>query len=283
MKSFSFGRRAPDATTGRLPGYRQWDVTQPLAGAPDVDAVVHCVAHVGDWGDEAHFRAVNVEGTRRTLATFGGARVVHVSSSSVYSDQARTEHVREDAPIGDCPRSAYARTKAEAESLVRAIAPGAVVLRPHIVYGPGDTTLLPRLVAARRLGWLCVPGNGATHVSVTHVGNLTMAVHSALERPWVSGAFNISHADHISVDALLRVALARAGVPVRIAYMPTLVARGLALLLEGAWRTGWMRGAPPLTHYPVGHLTREHTLDTSRARELLDYSPGWSVRDSWEP
>lgn len=277
----ALGRRAPGVTTAGLPGYTQWDVTREPPAMPAVDAVVHCAAHVADWGDEARFRTVNVEGTRRVLAAFPGARVVHVSTTSVYSDDLETVRLRESAPTGDCPHSAYARTKAEAERVVMTESPGAVILRPHIVYGSGDTTLVPRLLAARRLGWLLVPGTGDTHVSVTAVGNLAIAVAAALERPLVSGAFNIADADSISMDALLRLVLARAGVHARVAWFPAPVGWALAWVLETVWRAARLRGAPMLTRYAVGHLTREHTVDISQAREQLGYVPRWRIHDSW--
>ena len=275
-----FGTRAPDATTAALPAYRRWDITGDLDGAPVVDAVVHCAAHVTDWGDESRFRAVNVEGTRRVLATFPAARFVHVSTSSVYSDGVRAVRVREDAPAGDCAHSAYARTKAAAERVVQSLAPDAVILRPHAVYGPGDTTLVPRLLAARRFGRLCLPGDGTSRVSVTYVGNLALAVAAALERPAVSGIFNIADVESIDFGTLVRLVLRRSGLPDDVLFIPAPLARSLATLLEAAWRTGRLGGAPPLSRYVVKHLTAEHTLDITRARDLLGYAPGWRIEDA---
>ena len=274
-----FGRRRPDACTARLPSYRQWDIARDLADAPLVDAVVHCAAHVADWGDEARFHAVNMEGTRRVLAAFSGSRFVHVSTSSVYSDHVRTVRVREDASIGACAHSAYARSKAAAERLVLAVRPDAVVLRPHVVYGPGDTTLLPRLLHARRLGRLWLPGDGTSLLSVTCVGNLVLAVTSALMERSAAGVFNIADEAPIGVDALVRLALSRMQMASPIVHLPAPVARRIATALEATWRAAPLPGAPPLTRYVVKQLSAEHTLDTSRAREELGYVPRWSVHD----
>lgn len=274
------GRRSSDASTSDLPGYRQWDITRPLDDAPDVDAVVHGAAVVGDWGDEALFHAVNVEGTRHVLAAFPRARIVHLSSSSVYSDHVRTVQVREDAPIGDCAHSIYGRTKAAAERLVLSMRPDAVVLRPHIVYGPGDTTLLPRLLAARRFGRLVLPGHGRNLVSITNVANLVHAVMQGLERRDASGVFNICDAESVRVDTLVRHVLRRTGTPEDVAYLPAPLAHTLAAALEAAWRLGRFGGSPPLTRYVVKHLSVEHTLDLTRARAMLGYAPRRGLDDA---
>jgi nucleoside-diphosphate-sugar epimerase len=154
-----------------------------------------------------------------------------------------------------------------------------MVLRPHIVYGPGDTTLLPRLLAARRGGVLLVPGDGRTTVSVTHVENLADAVALALRSSVRGGAFNVSDAAPITVDELLRTVLARTGTRARIRYLGTRGARLLATVLEGAWRLGRARSGPPLTHYVVDQLTGDHVLDITRARTLLGYAPRLTVHD----
>jgi nucleoside-diphosphate-sugar epimerase len=205
--------------------------------------------------------------------------VVHVSTSSVYSDGVRTVRVREDAATGACAHSAYARTKAAAERVVLASGRPAVVLRPHIVYGPGDTTLLPRVLAARRAGVLPVPGSGRTRLSATHVDNLVHAVERALAEPAAHGVFNVADAVEARVDDLLGTLLARHGAPTRLVHVPAALAWAGAAALEGAWRLAGARRPPPLTRYAVGHLAREHTLDLTRARELLGYAPRWTYQD----
>jgi len=280
----AYGRRAPHALGDPPPPrYAAWDIARgPLAAAPRVDALVHCAARVGDWGAEAAYEAVNVAGTRHALASFAGAaRVVHVSTSSVYSDGVRATSaagVREDAPTGDCAHSAYARTKARAERSVLAERPDVVVLRPHLVYGPGDTTLLPRVLAARVGDVLPVPGDGTARLSCTHVDNLVHAVERALATG-ARGAYNVADAESATADALLATLLARLGRPTRLLHVPAGLAWTAAAGCERLWAALRVRRAPPLTRYAVGHLTREHTLDCGRARAELGYRPRWTYRD----
>jgi len=275
----SYGRRAPTALTRRLPNYVSWDLTTGRIMAPSVDAVVHAAALVGDWGSEPAYRAVNVEGTRAVLKTFADSgRFVHVSTTSVYSDGVVKSQVRESASVGDC-QSAYARTKAEAERIVRRARPDAVILRPHIVYGPGEPTLLPRLLNARRFGVLPIPGDGSNTLSVTHLDNLVIAVMRAIEARDVSGAFNISDGKDASVEELLDTILSRLVIPTNLLFLPRATAWAAATVLETMWLGGSESRGPYLTRHRVRQLADEHTLDITRAREVLRYAPRWSYRD----
>jgi len=275
----SYGRRDVAELREPLPNYASWDVTAGPIAAVDVDAVIHSAAHVGDWGRYSTFYAANVDGTRAVLESFPrAARVVHISSSSVYSDGVHKVMVREDASTGDCRYSHYGRTKALAEKVVLERRPDAVVLRPHIVYGPGDTTLLPRVLAARRFGRLPIPGDGRNRVSVTHVDNLVSAVTRALVSVPI-GVFNVADAETATVDELLRTVLSRAGVATKIVHVPRAIAWQIAAALERIWPNREGRSGPMLTRYAVMHLSDDHTLDITRARTLLGYAPTWTFRD----
>ena len=268
----SFGRRPASALTAPLPNYSVWNPASII----DVDAVIHCAALVGDWGPERDYVRTNVDGTRDVLHAFASAkRVVVVSTASVYSSHGR--NVREDDPTGDC-LTAYGRTKAAAESLVLRERPDAVLLRPHIVYGPGDTTLLPRVIEAKRFDQLPVPGDGTNFVSVTHVDNLVSAVERSLESR-ERGAFNIADAEPVTIAEALRTIFARLNVPVSLRFIPRSVAWRTATALETMWLSRRAPRGPVLTRYVVTQLADELTLDISRARSILGYSPRWTYRD----
>lgn len=275
----TYGRR-PAAELGEsLPRYTTWDIAAGTIDDPGVDAVVHCAAFVGDWGRPVRYRHTNVVGTANVLASFRSARrFVHMSSSSVYSDHLVKRGLREDADTQRCHHSEYGRTKAESERLVSAARPDAVVLRPHVVYGPGDQTLLPRLIAARRFGHLPIPGDGTNRISVTHVDNLVEAVERALETD-ARGAFNITDAETTTTDDLLRTVLTRAGLKPDIVYLSRAFAWSVAAALEALWPSGDSPRGPLLTRYVVSHLADDHTLDIGRARALLRYLPRWTFRD----
>jgi nucleoside-diphosphate-sugar epimerase len=274
-----FGRRAsvdPDHVGGAH--YAAWDIAAgPLhtPPAPAVDAVVHCAGSVTDWGPEADLRAANVTGSINVLRSFPPpTRFVHVSTASVYDPRTPTVSALEDA-VGPSrlPRhpDAYGRTKAEAERAVLEQRPDAVILRPHAVYGPGDTTLLPRVLGAIRGTRLPAVGSGHQLVSLTSVGNVARACLLAASTPGVSGVFNITDAEPVVLDAALRAILEARGLRAKPLYLPFVVAFPIAVLAEAAARIA--RRPPRVTRYAVRHLAVERTLDISGARARLGYDP----------
>ncbi len=259
---------------GRRPGpvgeYRFWDASR--AALPDLagaDVVVHCAAAVGDPAPgsptEAEMHAVNVDGTERLLAAAAGRPVVWVSSASVYDPRRDRSLVREDHPRAG-HLNAYGRTKAAGEAI--ALAAGAVVLRPRAVYGPGDTTLLPRLVSRVRAGTLLLPGPDVL-LSLTAVENLAGAALAA--SGWAPGAYNIADAEPYARDAAVRAVLRAHGIPARIRHLPPALARTAARAAEAL-----ARGAePPLTRYAVDQLAHPVVLDLTRA-----HTQGWTPHRS---
>src|SRR5690606_34387342 len=180
--------RLPDELGDRV-SHQAWDLRDgplPKEDRPErVDAVVHCGAAVGDGGRHARAWVVNVEGTRAVRETFPEARFVHVSSGSVYDPRTPSVAATEDEAPARGYLNAYGSTKAAAERYLAADAARedrgpVVVLRPHAVYGPGDTTLLPRIEAAAVGAWLPLPGGGRVRQHLTHVDTLTLAVRAAL-------------------------------------------------------------------------------------------------------
>ncbi|MUN42362.1 NAD-dependent epimerase/dehydratase family protein [Actinomadura litoris] len=282
-----FGRRG-DVPAAHLGGasYRAWDLTRgPLRDAPPVDAVVHCAGSVTDWGPAAEIFAGNLTGTRSAMAAFPGARFVHVSTASVYDPFRPSVMVTEDeAPVARY-LNAYGASKAAAERAVLARGHGAVVLRPHAVYGPGDRALLPRVLSAVRGPVLPAVGTGRQRVSLTSVGNLARACVLAATGPVASGVFNITDAFPVAIDDAFREILRERGVRARPVYAPARLAGPLAAAVEGAFLLARRREPPRLTRYAVGHLAVERTLDITAARAVLGYRPHpttFAGAASWE-
>ncbi len=275
-----FGRRPrPDGLDLGV-DYRRWDLTDgPLAGAPDVGAVVHCAAAVDDWAPLAEQRPATVAGTVAALTTWPAARFVHVSSASVYPPYRRGVVREQDGP-DDGLSAPYARAKAEAEGVVlRAATAGrdALVLRPHAVYGPDDPTLLPRLLdAVRVVGGqrvLVVPGWADTRVHLTSVDLLAKVCVRAVRSP-VQGVVNVADAAPVRLDAAIDQAFraATGQAPQRV-HLPFPVALGLGAALELVARARRASQAPPLTRYVVSHLGVSRELDLTRLRTELGIDP----------
>lgn len=270
---------------GRTPGgwahpharYRLWDIVGgSLRGDRDFDAVVHCAALADDSAPLDEAMRVNRTGTRNVVATFPGARIVHLSTSSVYDAFTPTVMAREtEAPVTRF-LSTYSESKTFAEFEV--MGSDAVILRPHAVYGPGDTTLLPRLLAAVRRRRLVLPEGARVRHSLTHIDHLVAAVELSLRGP--AGIYNIADAEPVVLSEVIEEFLARRGVPARIIPLPYGAAFRMAAAAERAART--RRRPPRLTRYAVSQLGLERTLDLTAARERLGFRPGSTSLDGAE-
>ncbi|MFI7588389.1 NAD-dependent epimerase/dehydratase family protein [Spongisporangium articulatum] len=274
-----FGLRPASGLSGPV---RVWDVAAgPLAGAPEVDAVVHTAALVHETAPVPMARRVNVGGTQNVSATFGDARLVHVSTCSVYDPwHPQVMATEDEAPDPSSVRwtNAYGLTKSEAERWLLRARPDAVILRPHAVYGAGDTTLMPRIRAAVRRGVMPLPGPGTQKHSITWVENFVEACRLACGPTAPGGVYNIADPEPIVLaDAVRLLATPPGGPAPRVQPLPVraLYPVAVAAELAGRARTRFTGTpfSPRVTRYSVEHLGRERTFDISRAQKELGYDP----------
>lgn len=263
------------------------DARAMRAACAEMDAVFHVAALSEPWGAKRDFRRANVEGTRNVLAgcrEHGVKRLIHVSSPSVNFNGQDQVNVDESVP---CPRrflSWYSWSKKLAEDLVReAHRKGlpTVILRPKAIFGPGDTTLLPKLLQAARAGKLPQIGTGDNLVDLTHVENVVHALLLALDAPRAVGkTYLITGGEHIRLWDLIRMILKRFGIPDRLRVLPYRLVYALAMMME--WRAKIFGGEPTLTRYTAAILARTQTYDISAARRDLGYEPVTSVAEGVE-
>ncbi|MEV5592912.1 NAD-dependent epimerase/dehydratase family protein [Streptomyces sp. NPDC052496] len=250
-----------------------WDLTTgPWPDAPEVDAVVHAAAAVSDWGPPAPVWRANLTGTRNVVATFPGARLVHISTASVYDPFRPTVQAQEsEAPVRRY-LTPYAASKAAAE---RALShrPDTVILRPHAIYGPGDRTLLPRILNAVRGNSLWLPGNGKALQSLTHIHNLTTATLLACTPTTAPGTYNIADATPLPIGEALRTLLAERGTHPRLRSIPHPLASAAATTTETISHLTHRPHPPRLTRYAISHLAVERTLNLEAARQGLGFEP----------
>jgi nucleoside-diphosphate-sugar epimerase len=237
------------------------------------DVVVHSAGLCGPWARPAEFEAANVAGTARVVeacARAGVRRLLHVSSSSVYLSADDRIGIREDSPLPP-PFGHYARTKAASEGVARRFEGEVAVLRPRGIHGPGDTTLLPRLVGAMRRGWLPTFRGGKAVVDLTHVDVVADAVLAASIPGGAVGTFNVSHGEGIPVRNLLERVAAHAGLRPRLVDLP--VRPSLSIAGAAAAFAALLPGAPepPVTPYAIALLTYSQTLDIG----AMDRAFGW--------
>lgn len=247
------------------------------------DAVVHLAAKVDVFGPRREYVDANVRGTANVLTACrdnGVARLVHVSSPAVA--HAGSSLVGAGAGRADPERARghYARTKAAAERIALGGGPGhpaVVAIRPHLVWGPGDTQLIGRVIERARAGRLFVIGTGAALIDTTYVTNAVDALVAALDHcPRLSGqALVVSNGEPRPVGELLAAICRAAGAPPPRGAVPTGLATAAGAVLDAAWTVPLLRrrGAPPLTRFLAEQLSTAHWFDQRHTRAALRWSP----------
>ncbi|HYV43945.1 MAG TPA: NAD-dependent epimerase/dehydratase family protein [Myxococcaceae bacterium] len=249
------------------------------------DAVIHSAALSTPWGLRRDFQRVNVAGTERLLrcAARGGVRrFVHVSSSSVTFDNKDRFGVTEAIPRATRFLSFYSESKADAEDAVRRRRDlETVIVRPRAIFGPGDTSLLPRLLRLAREGGLRVIGDGTNLQDLTYVDNVVDSLLLARDVPLAAGkTYFITNDDPVPLWDLIKQFLVAMGVPAPKRRVPLGVAYAAAASLEWLHRSMPRLGEPKLTRYTVALLGRAQTFDIRAAKEELGYRPRVSMAEA---
>lgn len=249
-----------------------------LTAARGCDAVVHGAARVGVVGTWDDFRSVNVDGTSNVLhaaQALGIDRVVHVSTPSV----AHAGHslVGEGATPAVTGRSGayYAESKAIAERA--ALEAGVVAVRPHLVWGPGDTQLVGRIVERARAGRLAIVGSGNALIDSTYVDNAVSALVAALDAiepgaACAGKAYVVANGEPRTVRELMEGICLAAGVPFAPRRVPLPLAKGAGAVVERLWPR-FRDDEPPITRFVAEQLGTAHWFDPRPAQRDLGWSP----------
>lgn len=259
-------------------------VARAVAGA---EGVVHLAAKVSLSGQEAEFEAVNAAGTKRILAEArdaGVTRFVMVSSPSVAHFGAAIHGASADPASPELAHGSYARTKAKAELLALAAdAPGfaVVAVRPHLVWGPGDTQLIARILDRATRGTLPLLGRGAALIDSCYVDNGASAIAAALRRaPAAHGSsYVVTNGEPRTVAELMEGICRAGGAPPPRLRVPAGLARAAGSIIEGVWRIRPGQDEPPMTRFLAEQLSTAHWFDQRRTRQDLDWEPSVSLEE----
>nr|WP_218852764.1 NAD-dependent epimerase/dehydratase family protein [Spelaeicoccus albus] len=255
------------------------------AAMDGVDAVVHLAAKVSFHGRPSEFDDVNITGSANVVSAARAAgveRFVFVSTPSVAHAGDSLVGVGAGRADPDRARGDYARTKAVAELAALAADSAAmpiVAVRPHIVWGPGDTQLVARVVDRAKAGRLPLLGHGAALIDTTYVDNAADAIVAALRRvPDVHGeAFVVSNGEPRPVGDLLADICTAAGAPAPTLRVPAALARAAGGVVERVWRVRPGTDEPPMTRFLAEQLSTAHWFDQRRTREALAWRPRVSL------
>lgn len=256
-----------------------------LPAARGVDVIFHAAAVSGIWGSWKHFHSSNTIATRNVLEAALQAKVpklVYTSSPSVTFAGGHQINVDESAPYPKQWLCHYPHSKALAEQAVlQANDPSILMtcaLRPHLIWGPRDRHLIPRLIQRARAGQLLRVGDGTNLVDNIYVDNAAHAHIQAAEAlrpgsPVCGSAYFISQGDPVNCWGWINDIL-------KLARLPR-VKRSISFFW--AWQLGHaleiyhelfnIEREPRMTRFLAAQLAKSHYFDITRARRDFGYYP----------
>ena len=249
-----------------------------------VDVVFHVAALAGIWGSWSDYYRINVQGTANVIEVCRKAKVpflVHTSTPSVVFNGADICGGDERLPYGRDFLCHYAKSKAMAESMVLAAAGEDLktcALRPHLIWGPGDPHLLPRLLARGRGKSLRQVGDGRNLVDITYIDNVAEAHILAamnLAGPGTANgrAYFISQGEPVRLWQWINELFSRMAIPPVEKRVSLTTAYRLGRMLEVVYTVLRLRQEPRMTRFLAEQLAKSHYFSLAQARSELGYEP----------
>jgi nucleoside-diphosphate-sugar epimerase len=263
------------------------DVPLVARAVDGADGVVHLAAKVSLAGDPREFHTVNVGGTRLLVDAAeraGVSRFVQVSSPSVAHAGSALSGVGAEPADPEHAHGDYARTKAEGELLALgrdSASLHVVAVRPHLVWGPGDTQLVERIVDRARRGRLPLLDGGTALIDSTYVDNAATGIVAALHRADIAhgNAYVITNGEPRPVGDLLAGICLAAGVTPPRWSVPAGLARAAGSAIERIWAVRPGTDEPPMTRFLAEQLSTAHWFDQRATRRDLDWTPTVSIEE----
>lgn len=260
-------------------------------GCAGIDTVFHVAAVSGVWGPWEHYYGINTLGTENVIAGCRAndvPRLVYTSSPSVIYDGRDHCNANESLPYPTRYLCHYPHTKALAERAVLAAngtgGLSTVSLRPHLIWGPRDNHLIPRIIARARSGRLRRVGTGENLISISYVENAAHAHLLAGDRltpgsPLAGQAYFINEPEPVNLWAWIEGLLDLAGLPRLRKSISPRAAFAVGAVLEAVYSLLHLSGEPPMTRFVSRQLSGSHYYDTSKATRDFGYRPIVSVSE----
>ncbi|MCC9608809.1 NAD-dependent epimerase/dehydratase family protein [Blastopirellula sp. JC732] len=258
-------------------------VSQACAG---MDVVFHTAAIAGIWGRWEDFYQANVVGTENVVAgchEHGVSRLVYTSSPSVTFDGTDQNGVGESVPYPTRWLAHYPRSKAIAEQYVlKANQPGKLLtcaLRPHLIWGPRDQHLIPRLIERAKSGKLRIVGHGRNMVDMIYVENAAFAHLQAADALREGGkvcgkAYFLSQGEPVMCWVWINELLKLAKIPPLTRKISYRAAYAIGWLMEWGYRIlGKYNSEPRMTRFLAAQLATNHYFNIAAARHDFGYAP----------
>lgn len=282
----AYGRSTPPKQLLNYAQFIKWDLTKSNCKEFDGDIFIHCASFVDLWGDYKKMHQITVEGTKKSLNIAKKAKhYIYISSGSVYGANNHKFLIKEDTPYPIKHSNNYAKTKMEAELQIkdklntfRQI----TILRPHFVYGPGDRTLIPRLMESFRFGKAYVVGNGKNKISPTHVGNICQGLSLIIKsRQEGLKIYNITDNDTICLNDVYLKLINLFDLKIQVQHIPYLLAYSLAMALES--KSKFIPTYKPLITKDVANqFTNTSILSIENLSKDLGYKPKLNINEGFK-
>jgi nucleoside-diphosphate-sugar epimerase len=255
--------------------------------------VYHVAAKAGIWGAFEEYYSVNVLGTLNVIAACrkqGVANCVYTSTPSVVFDGQSLEGVDESVPYAENPLCHYAATKIQAEKQVlkaNCDSLRTTAIRPHLVWGPGDTHLIPRLMVRGRAGNLRIIGNGSNLVDISYIDNVIYAHLLAAENLATTATaagrcFFIGQQDPVKLWNWINELFMRMEVPQITDRLSFNTARAAGWLLETAYGVLQLKQEPKMTRFLAEQLALSHWFNKNNAENILGYREQVTTRQGMD-
>jgi|TARA_B110000046_G_scaffold172066_1_gene193484 nucleoside-diphosphate-sugar epimerase len=266
-----------------------------LCKTDDIDAaamgcgiVYHIAALAGVWGDYDKYYQANVVATKNVINACKKHNInylVYTSTPSVVFDGSSEEGIDESAPYSEVFFNAYQETKAGAEQLILASNNGklkTVALRPHLIWGPGDRHLAPRVIRNAKAGRLRLVDNKNNKVDSCYIDNAVDAHLLAgddlqKDEKCAGKAYFISNDEPIPMSDMINKILATASLPPITKSINKHVAYCMGNIFECVYSIFKIKREPLMTRFIAMQLSTSHWFDLTAAKRDLLYTPKISI------
>ncbi len=265
-------------------------VSKAVEGA---EVVFHTAAKAGIAEPYSEYERINVKGTENVVSAckkHAVKRLVYTSSPSVVFSHGDIKNADESLPYPDHHEAYYPKTKCMAEKFVLKNASeslATVSLRPHLIWGPGDNHLAPRLISKAKAGKLKFVGDGKNLVDSVFVENAADAHINAAERLYPSSPISgkpyfITNGEPMEISKLTNLIIGAAGISPVTATISPMLAWAIGFLCEIVFKTFRLSGEPPITRWVAGELSTAHYFCIDAAKKDLGYEPKVSIAQGIE-
>jgi len=264
-----------------------------INAAEGCDVIFHVAAKAGVWGDYDDYYQCNVTGTKNIIAACKAhniQKLIYTSSPSIVFAGEDEDNINESTPYADHFLTAYQETKALAEQMVLAAnnkTLATVALRPHLIWGPGDPHLAPRIIERAKAGRLRLVGKQNNLVDSTYIDNAALAhilAAEALETKnnCAGKAYFISNDEPITMKELINRILAAANLPAVTKTIPTKLAYTIGMMMEFVYKIFKLKEEPIMTRFIARQLSCAHWYDLTAAKNDLGYQAKVTIDEGME-